>query len=108
VIASDLGSLPELVTPETGILLKAPRTPEDEKAWVEELAQTAGSAGARWSAEACRDRALAHFHYLKMAEGYENAYKRVIGGASLHATAPVTQPSPPHLDLAPRERKSPA
>lgn len=91
VLASRQGSLPELVTPETGALLEIPVTREGERAWVEEVGRIAHSgAQTRWKAEACRERAMTHFHYLKMAEGYENAYKRITAGEQLHLSAPVT------------------
>lgn len=100
VLASNHGSLPELVTPETGVLLPVPSTPQGERAWIDEVRRVVsqGVTGTpRWSAEACRARALAHFHYLKMAEGYETAYKRIIAGERLQSNAPVT-PLPDKID----------
>jgi glycosyltransferase involved in cell wall biosynthesis len=82
VIASRCGSLPELVTPEVGALLDPPTTPESIQSWVEVM-QSAVTQRSPWQPEACRQRAMTEFHYLKMAEGYENAYKKVIQGEAL-------------------------
>lgn len=89
VIASRIGSLPELITPDTGMLLDPPVTPEARKQWVAVVGQEAASAGSRWRAQACRERAMTLFHYLKMAEGYENAYNKVISGRTLQPAIPV-------------------
>jgi glycosyltransferase involved in cell wall biosynthesis len=88
VLASNQGSLPELVTPDTGALIPAPNSAEDERAWIDQVRQIVAGPP-RWSAEACRDRAMTHFHYLKMAEGYENAYKRIVAGERLNVNTPV-------------------
>jgi glycosyltransferase involved in cell wall biosynthesis len=91
VLASRQGSLPELVTPETGALLEVPTTPDSEQAWVDQIRRIMDpDARSLWSAEACRERAMTYFHYLKMAEGYENAYKRITSGEALNPSVPVT------------------
>ena len=88
VLASRRGSLPELVTPDVGALFASPETPEARAEWVALIREFMGDGSPRWSAEACRARVLEHFHYLKMAEGYENAYKEVASGAMLQARRP--------------------
>jgi glycosyltransferase involved in cell wall biosynthesis len=85
VIASRLGSLPELVGPEVGMLLDPPLaedgSPESkaawQNAWVSALSESAELARARWSPEACREWAMSRFHYSRMAEGYESVYLKV-------------------------------
>lgn len=89
VLASRRGSLPELVSPEVGALLDSPEDSESESRWVEKVREVVAANAPQWSAEACRARALENFHYLKMAEGYENAYNLVAKGAKLHTRRPV-------------------
>lgn len=89
VLASRRGSLPELVTSDVGALLESPEDANSEKLWVEKVSELARDPALRWCPEACRARALEHFHYLKMAEGYENAYNKVTTGAKLHQSPPV-------------------
>ncbi|MBL7715845.1 MAG: glycosyltransferase [Bdellovibrionales bacterium] len=75
VLASKLGSLPELVTADVGRLID----PKDGEAWVESLRS------GDWIADpsACRDRFLRHFTHLHMAQSYLERYARVIQGAQL-------------------------
>jgi glycosyltransferase involved in cell wall biosynthesis len=79
VIASPQGSLKELVTPDVGIL------PQSEEEWVEALQQRS----LPWNPEHCRKVALEKFHYLKMAEKYEQAYKKVAEGQNLNQDFPI-------------------
>lgn len=72
VIGSNLGSLPELITPEVGALLSL----DQKDSWVEVL----GCNELPWSPETCRARAMEFFHYAKMAQNYELIYRRVIQG----------------------------
>ncbi len=75
VLASRLGSLPELVSPEVGKLLDL----EDEAAWVEALSSDRALA----EPEACRQWAMDRFHYSRMALSYESVYQRVLQGNPL-------------------------
>lgn len=77
VLASNRGSLPELVNSEVGAVLNS------EEEWVEALSRTR-----RWVPERCRSWALEMFHYAKMAAGYENLYLKVIAGEELHPHEP--------------------
>jgi glycosyltransferase involved in cell wall biosynthesis len=77
VLGSARGSLPELITPEVGAILRG------DGEWVEAL-----RAEPRWSAEACRSRAEKLFHYSRMAEGYEKVYQKVAAGQLLHPAEP--------------------
>ncbi|MGK5088693.1 glycosyltransferase [Bdellovibrionota bacterium FG-2] len=73
VLASPLGSLPELVGPEVGALLDS----RDE--WIEMLS----SPSLRFDPERCRAWVIERFHFRQMALGYENVYKKVINGEVL-------------------------
>jgi len=89
VIATRGGSLPELVTPDVGLLLDAPFSKAGEANWVAQLREVWNQGPARrWAPEACRAHALTHFSHLKMAEAYESAYKKVIQGEALNPQEP--------------------
>lgn len=64
VIASRLGSLPELITSETGVLCGT------DSEFIEAL-----SALKHFDPEACRRHAIQHFSHAVMAENYEKRYK---------------------------------
>lgn len=83
VLASSLGSLPELVTPDVGRLIPL----EDDEAWVSALRL------GDWIAppEACRRRFLDHFTHLHMAQSYLERYAQVIAGHALNPKEPRTQ-----------------
>ncbi|MGK5083747.1 glycosyltransferase [Bdellovibrionota bacterium FG-1] len=95
VLASRLGSLPELVGPEVGELLPPPidgPTGQIGDQWhqcLQKVFMNPSQAQPIWDPEVCRNWALKRFHYLKMAEAYENAYKKVTSGESLQSNAPV-------------------
>lgn len=80
VLAPRRGSLPELVHSGVGALL------ESEEAWIEALKRPCGY----WDPRQCREWALSRFHYRNMAEGYEKAYRKVVGGEDLNAVEPET------------------
>lgn len=82
VLASRLGSLPEILTPDCGRLLPMPDTVEAEAEWIDALARLRTGA-LKFDPEACRARALSHFTHLKMAENYEGLYRKVIAGETL-------------------------
>lgn len=90
VLASRKGSLPELLTPEVGELLECPNSPETVQCWIERVRELLTIGTSRWNAEVCRAHAIKHFHYLKMAEGYENAYNRVISGKTMQTSPPIS------------------
>jgi hypothetical protein len=77
VLASPFGSLPELITPETGRICKS--EPEFVAA-VSELAS--------FSPERCRDRVLAAFHYRVMTASYLATYEKILSGYALNSVAP--------------------
>lgn len=77
VFATTRGSLPELVTADTGIL--APT--------VDDLEQALRS-DPSFSAEACHDRALHHFSADRMAADYLEKYAVVMSGQQLSSTLP--------------------
>ena len=90
VIATRIGSLPELVNDRVGRLLDVPTSSDAELHWVEQLRGLCSPGRTLpWQPEECRRWAELNFHYLKMAEGYETAYRRVIRGEYLHGRAPV-------------------
>lgn len=73
VLATPMGSLPELVTSEVGCLLPL-RGPEDEAAWLE-LIRDVATGERRFSAEACREHAIQYFHYRVMTARYLEIYR---------------------------------
>lgn len=73
VLATPMGSLPELLTPEVGVL-QALESSQDEAAWVE-IIQAVSRGERRFSPEACRAYALQHFHYRVMTERYLRVYR---------------------------------
>lgn len=75
VIASRMGSLPELVDESVGALFDLD-APGEESAMIDVLARL-HDGGIRWSAEACREKALKEFHYSVMAQRYESVYRQV-------------------------------
>lgn len=85
VLATPYGSLPELVTPETGWLSN------DAQTWVDRLTGVF-----RWNREDCRARVRKYFSHHAMAEGYLRYYRQILetghlgGGAA--ESAPTTQP----------------
>jgi len=85
VAGTPYGSLPEIVTPETGVL----------GAQAEELAGAVKNPQ-RFSPQKCRDRVLRDgFTHLDMAKNYLKFYERVLGRGSLleeGESPPVTQP----------------
>lgn len=82
VLASRLGSLPELVASDVGVLL----TPDDDAAWIEWLSKDR----LPFLPERCRAWALDHFSSRKMAQNYLELYRQVVSGKSLHADEPKT------------------
>jgi len=78
VIASPRGSVPEIVTPEVGILA---RTEQD---WDRALTDFAY----KWSPEKCRERVLREFSHSQMARNYLSLYTQVIRGEELNPTEP--------------------
>lgn len=80
VLASKLGSLPELVSDDVGILCT------DERGFVEAV----GEIG-RFSPKTCREWVLSQFTHHHMADQYLRLYEKVLRGEFLNAGVPVTQ-----------------
>jgi hypothetical protein len=81
VFASRRGSLPELVTADTGFLSN-------------DLAELAFALREQqFDALACHQHAVERFNANRMAESYIEKYKKVISGASLSPTRPQQSPS---------------
>lgn len=77
VLASPYGSLPELVSPETGHICHS----ENElKEWVGRLGD--------FSAKRCREWALEKFHYRVMAKAYVALYEKILRGEKINEAAP--------------------
>lgn len=74
VVATPYGSLPELVTPETGVLIDL----ADAEGWARALTEVP----ARVDPRDCRVRAEKEFSHHRMADGYVEAYQRVLRGES--------------------------
>ena len=83
VIATPYGSLPELVSEETGFLA------ESESQLAQALADFA-----RFDRRACHESAKTRFDHLRMARGYQQCYERVLAGESLNPQPPIAQPLP--------------
>lgn len=79
VLASPLGSMPELLPEQAGFLLKS------QKDWVGALRGERGFP----SPEACRSWAIQQFHYKNMASRYLELYTRLRSGGSLQDRHPV-------------------
>ena len=69
VIASPLGAMNELVTPQVGALC------EDDASFLEAIERIG-----EWSPDACRQRVLDHFTHTIMAQNYLRLYERAIDG----------------------------
>ena len=80
VIATPYGSLPELVSEETGFLS------DSESA----LAQALAGAG-RFDRRACHESVKRRFSHLAMARAYQQCYERVLAGEALNPAPPVAQ-----------------
>ncbi len=95
VLASRLGSLPELVGPEVGRLLPPPVSGGSESAAEAERAWLAALTEKPWPFDPahCRKWALERFTHRKMAERYADLYRKVAAGESLHEVAPQSVPS---------------
>lgn len=88
VIAWRRGSLGELITAETGEAID-PAAVDAEQRWMKALADAAS--GRRWDPARCRQRALEHFHYRRMAADYVTLYAKVVSGGNLNETPPVAK-----------------
>lgn len=79
VLASNLGSCPEILSGDpqikVGATLELPKNKETLMAWVAEIENCISG---KYLPEQCRDFALRNFHYLRMAEGYLNWYKKAV------------------------------
>jgi glycosyltransferase involved in cell wall biosynthesis len=71
VIAACRGSIPELVPSDVGVTLS--NEPGSESVWVEWLSRREFP----WSPERCRAWAMEKFHYKRMAQSYEEIYRRL-------------------------------
>ena len=69
VIASPLGAMNELITPQVGALC------EEDEAFLDAIDRIG-----EWSPEACRQRVLDRFTHREMAASYLSLYRRAIGG----------------------------
>ena len=69
VIASPLGAMNELVTPQVGALCG------DDASFLESIERIG-----EWSPDACRQRVLDHFTHTIMAQNYLRLYERAIDG----------------------------
>lgn len=76
VLASPLGSLPELVPADVGALI----SPEKTELWIEAVRD----ARSKWNPERCRQWAMEKFHYNVMTRNYLEYYGRILGGESIH------------------------
>ncbi len=77
VFGTPYGSLPEIVTPDVGVLATG----------AEELAEAVRNS-ARFDPRRCHGHAVAWFGSGTMTDGYLRAYERVLAGESLHAEPP--------------------
>lgn len=85
VIASNKGSVPELIPETVGAVLPDPGQTAGEARWVEFLAEKMRN----YDPDACRQWAMSRFHYRAMAEAYETVYRKIAAGEKLHQKNPV-------------------
>ena len=81
VLATPFGSVPELLSPETGIQIGL----GDFDRWKWALQE--GWRGLK--RERCREWAMERFHYRKMAENYVRFYEKVLNGERINARTPI-------------------
>jgi glycosyltransferase involved in cell wall biosynthesis len=67
VIASSNGACPEIVTPEVGFICRSEHDYDEALGHVDEIAR-----------RSCRERAIQHFHYQRMAADYLREYRAEI------------------------------
>jgi hypothetical protein len=77
VFGTPYGALPELVTPETGVLSAEKKV----------LSQAVANSK-NFDPQMCHARARDHFNSDKMAEGYVVQYRKVLEGKTLNEQAP--------------------
>lgn len=80
VIASAFGSLPEIVTPECGLVSTSTK----------EMSAFLADTASQISREACRERVEAHFSAAKMARSYLSLYDEVLERGVLSPVNPKT------------------
>jgi len=86
VLASPYGSLPELVSADSGHICHS----ENEfKEWAGRLGE--------FSPEKCRDWALSKFHYVGMAKAYLALYEKVLNGEKINRSTPRGSEPPQKL-----------
>ncbi len=82
VFATPYGALPEIVTPECGVL-------SNQLSVLVDAVSTSS-----FDRQACHSRAVAFFNADRMTDDYVSAYQKVMAGEVLNATTPVmTQPA---------------
>jgi glycosyltransferase involved in cell wall biosynthesis len=83
VLATPVGSLPELVPASVGKLIQWQGDRASESDWVELLREVQGGRMG-WEPEACLEHATRHFHYRSMTESYLEIYQACGAAASGH------------------------
>jgi glycosyltransferase involved in cell wall biosynthesis len=81
VIATPRGALPEIVTPEVGVLA------DSHQDLVEGLRKSAS-----FDPGACRARVETQFTHIHMAQGYEGYYKRILAQGRIREGSPMAPP----------------
>ena len=82
VLATPFGSLPELIHPSVGRIC---RTEDEFLMGISELST--------FRPKDCRDWAMEHFHYSRMAQSYVQKYESVLEGVPLNLISPHHTPS---------------
>jgi len=65
VICSDRGACPEIISPDVGFVCR------DQQDYVSAISRIDSI-----SPQACRDKAMDQYHYLRMAAGYASEYEK--------------------------------
>ncbi|MEK7691619.1 MAG: glycosyltransferase, partial [Bdellovibrionota bacterium] len=81
VLATPMGSVPEIISPETGIQIAL----SDADRWSWALKEG-------WKAlkrDRCREWAMERYHYRKMAENYGRIYGKILNGERINLKTPV-------------------
>lgn len=91
VLASQCGSVSEIITPECGFVLPPPRDQKTESLWAQKLQLMYEKGDTLFDRAKIREEALRRFHYRVMAQNYVSKYQEVLAGKKLNSSKPMLQ-----------------